>query len=149
MQNESLTVSGQTLPLTRVHTLVIGSGAAGLNAAVQLRANGVEDVAIVRLEQFYPYPGDTLSALLRTYASAEADRAAADQGDGDPRHARLAGILHPVGIVVKPDAVTQGGRLRDIAEVSVEEDFTRAEVDRAADRLVEEAMRLRAVSRRI
>jgi succinate dehydrogenase/fumarate reductase flavoprotein subunit len=30
-----------------IHTLVIGSGAAGLNAAVQLRANGVEDVAVV------------------------------------------------------------------------------------------------------
>jgi succinate dehydrogenase/fumarate reductase flavoprotein subunit len=36
-----------TLPMTWVHTLVIGSGAAGLNAAVQLRANGIEDVLIV------------------------------------------------------------------------------------------------------
>jgi len=35
------------LPLTWVHTLVIGSGAAGLNAAVQLRANGIEDVLIL------------------------------------------------------------------------------------------------------
>jgi len=35
------------VPLTRVHTLVVGSGAAGLNAAVQLRANGVEDVIVV------------------------------------------------------------------------------------------------------
>lgn len=34
-------------PLTWTHTLVIGSGAAGLNAAVQLRANGVEDVRIL------------------------------------------------------------------------------------------------------
>lgn len=33
--------------ITWVHTLVIGSGAAGLNAVVQLRANGVEDVLIV------------------------------------------------------------------------------------------------------
>ncbi len=32
---------------TRVHTLVIGSGAAGLNAAVQLRNQGIEDVLIV------------------------------------------------------------------------------------------------------
>jgi succinate dehydrogenase/fumarate reductase flavoprotein subunit len=41
--------SGQSvsLPLTWVHTLVIGSGAAGLNAAVQLCANGVEDVLII------------------------------------------------------------------------------------------------------
>ena len=35
------------LPVTWVHTLVIGSGAAGLNAAVQLRAGGVDDVLIV------------------------------------------------------------------------------------------------------
>ncbi len=33
--------------ITWVHTLIIGSGAAGLNAAVQLRANGVEDVLII------------------------------------------------------------------------------------------------------
>lgn len=49
----------QTMPLTtpsgdrrevtlfKVHTLVIGSGAAGLNAAVQLHANGIEDICIV------------------------------------------------------------------------------------------------------
>ncbi len=37
----------QTVPMTLVHTLVIGSGAAGLNAAVQLRRQGVEDVLIV------------------------------------------------------------------------------------------------------
>jgi len=35
------------LPVSWVHTLVVGSGAAGLNAAVQLRACGVEDVLIV------------------------------------------------------------------------------------------------------
>jgi len=33
--------------VTWVHTLVIGSGAAGLNAAVQLRANGIDDLLIV------------------------------------------------------------------------------------------------------
>jgi succinate dehydrogenase/fumarate reductase flavoprotein subunit len=35
------------LPLTWVHTLVIGSGAAGLNAALQLHRNGIEDLLIV------------------------------------------------------------------------------------------------------
>ncbi len=35
------------LPLYTVHSLVIGSGAAGLNAAVQLHAQGIEDVLIV------------------------------------------------------------------------------------------------------
>ncbi|MEE9603347.1 MAG: FAD-binding protein [Thermoguttaceae bacterium] len=35
------------LPIRYVHTLVIGSGAAGLNAAVKLKAAGVDDVLIV------------------------------------------------------------------------------------------------------
>lgn len=35
------------LPITRVHTLVIGSGAAGLNAAIQLHGNQIEDIMIV------------------------------------------------------------------------------------------------------
>ncbi len=52
MPNETLTFcapDGQerSIPLTRVHTLVIGSGAAGLNAAVQLAVQGVEDVLVV------------------------------------------------------------------------------------------------------
>ncbi len=47
MQEAIVTIANKTIPLTRVHTLVIGSGAAGLNAAVQLRANGVDDVLII------------------------------------------------------------------------------------------------------
>lgn len=35
------------MPVYVVHTIVIGSGAAGLNAALQLRVNGIEDVLIV------------------------------------------------------------------------------------------------------
>jgi len=43
------TVNGNqdTIPCSWAHTLVIGSGAAGLNAAVQLVRNGVEDVLIL------------------------------------------------------------------------------------------------------
>jgi succinate dehydrogenase/fumarate reductase flavoprotein subunit len=52
MREETLTVrtaagDAVSLPMTWVHTLVIGSGASGLNGAVQLRAAGVEDVLIV------------------------------------------------------------------------------------------------------
>jgi succinate dehydrogenase/fumarate reductase flavoprotein subunit len=52
MREQTLTVAGPagqsvSLPVTWLHTLVIGSGAAGLNAAVQLRAGGVDDVLIV------------------------------------------------------------------------------------------------------
>jgi succinate dehydrogenase/fumarate reductase flavoprotein subunit len=41
------TVSLKTLPILWKHTLIIGSGAAGLNAAVQLHALGIRDLAIV------------------------------------------------------------------------------------------------------
>ena len=41
------TGSGRRTWPSRVHTLVIGSGAAGLNAANQLRAMGIEDVLVV------------------------------------------------------------------------------------------------------
>ncbi|MFC2008866.1 FAD-binding protein [Chloroflexota bacterium] len=47
MHQEKVAISGIDVALTWVHTLVIGSGAAGLNAAIQLRANGVHDVLIV------------------------------------------------------------------------------------------------------
>ena len=35
------------IPITRVHTLILGSGAAGLNAAAQLFLNGIKDVMIL------------------------------------------------------------------------------------------------------
>lgn len=37
----------QDVPVTKVHTLVLGSGASGLNAAAQLKVNGEEDLLIV------------------------------------------------------------------------------------------------------
>lgn len=36
-----------TVPLTSVHTLVLGSGASGLNAAVQLHKQGIDDIVII------------------------------------------------------------------------------------------------------
>ena len=47
MKEDVMDVKGISVPMHWVHTLVIGSGAAGLNAAVQLRAGGVEDVTIL------------------------------------------------------------------------------------------------------
>ena len=45
----SVTAGGRkmNLPFNKVHTLVIGSGAAGLNAAVQLHSSGVTDILII------------------------------------------------------------------------------------------------------
>ncbi len=47
MQKTQIKVSGQEVPVHQLHSLVLGSGAAGLNAAVQLATNGIEDLAIV------------------------------------------------------------------------------------------------------
>jgi len=51
MQQEQLeiTVQGkmQLVPVYWVHSLVLGSGAAGLNAAIQLKRQGIDDVVIV------------------------------------------------------------------------------------------------------
>ena len=44
---EQTAVATTDQPLTWVHTLIIGSGAAGLNAAVQLKQSGVEDLLIL------------------------------------------------------------------------------------------------------
>ncbi|MDP6043545.1 MAG: FAD-binding protein [Dehalococcoidales bacterium] len=47
MREDTIAVTNANIPLTWVHTLVVGSGAAGLNAAVQLRINGMEDILII------------------------------------------------------------------------------------------------------
>ncbi len=52
MHEGPMSIAGRLGPreetaLALVHTLVIGSGAAGLNAAVQLRASGIDDLLIV------------------------------------------------------------------------------------------------------
>lgn len=49
--NKDLTIQisgrSQNIPLTWVHSLVLGSGAAGLNAAAQLKLQGIDDVMII------------------------------------------------------------------------------------------------------
>lgn len=47
MQIETITDSGREIKLFTLHTLVIGSGAAGLNAAIQLKRNGIDDLMII------------------------------------------------------------------------------------------------------
>ncbi len=47
MEQYSIEVKGKAIPVVRVHTLVIGSGAASLNAADRLHQFGIKDLAIV------------------------------------------------------------------------------------------------------
>jgi succinate dehydrogenase/fumarate reductase flavoprotein subunit len=44
---QPLVIGGQVIPITQVHTLVVGSGAAGLNAAVQLKRQGIDDLLVL------------------------------------------------------------------------------------------------------
>jgi succinate dehydrogenase/fumarate reductase flavoprotein subunit len=45
--NEKIGNNDIQVPVIKVHTLILGSGAAGLNAAAQLHLNGVKDIMIV------------------------------------------------------------------------------------------------------
>lgn len=47
MKQETICMDGKDYPLHRIQTIIIGSGAAGLNAAVSLYKEGQQDIAIV------------------------------------------------------------------------------------------------------
>ena len=47
MRQDIICIDGNNYPLYRIQTIVIGSGAAGLNAAVSLYKEGQQDIAIV------------------------------------------------------------------------------------------------------
>lgn len=47
MRCETLQIEGKDVSVCRIHTLVVGSGAAGLNAALQLSRKGIGDVLII------------------------------------------------------------------------------------------------------
>ena len=52
MQHENIVIGQSTLPLVRVQTIVVGSGAAGLNAAVSLFSEGRRDIALLTEAKF-------------------------------------------------------------------------------------------------
>jgi len=54
-----------------VHRVVICTGKVYYDLLAERRDKGVDDVAIVRLEQIYPFPERTLGAVLKPYANAE------------------------------------------------------------------------------
>ena len=56
---------------TDVKRVVICSGKVYYDLLAERRAKGVKDVAILRLEQMYPFPQNTLGRLLAPYANAD------------------------------------------------------------------------------
>jgi 2-oxoglutarate dehydrogenase E1 component len=58
------------LPATKVRRVVFCSGKVYFDLLEARRAEEVRDVAIVRIEQLYPFPGDDYAAALRHYPNA-------------------------------------------------------------------------------
>jgi 2-oxoglutarate decarboxylase len=54
----------------RVRRIVYCSGKIGLEALAERAKRGVDDVAIVRVEQLYPFPGDRMREIARSYPNA-------------------------------------------------------------------------------
>ena len=59
------------LKAARVKRVVLCSGKVYYDLLETRRAEGLEDVAIVRMEQLYPFPRDALTALMKRYPKAK------------------------------------------------------------------------------
>jgi len=77
MHKSKIKTRHKEFPFIRVNTLIIGSGAAGLNAAVQLFERGIEDIAILT-EKWGGGTSNNAGSDKQTYY-----RLAADDLDGD------------------------------------------------------------------
>ncbi len=55
----------------KVKRVVISSGKVYYDLLAERREKGVDDVALVRLEQIYPFPEKTIGAVLKPYSKAE------------------------------------------------------------------------------
>ena len=55
----------------KVRRVVVCTGKVYYDLLAERRDKGVDDVAILRLEQIFPFPERTLGVILRTYANAE------------------------------------------------------------------------------
>jgi 2-oxoglutarate dehydrogenase E1 component len=58
-------------PPEQVRRVVLCSGKVYYDLLAERRQRGINDVAILRLEQFYPFPEKTLGRLLAPYRNAE------------------------------------------------------------------------------
>ncbi|MCK5821302.1 MAG: FAD-binding protein [Bacteroidales bacterium] len=77
MHKSKIKIGVNEYPFLRVNTLIIGSGAAGLNAAVQLFEHGIEDIAVLT-EKWGGGTSNNAGSDKQTYY-----RLAADDKEGD------------------------------------------------------------------
>ena len=67
---QSLIDEADPIDPSTVRRIVLCSGKVYFDLLEQRRADGITDVAIVRLEQLYPFPGEEYEAVLNRYANA-------------------------------------------------------------------------------
>ncbi|MEA1878941.1 MAG: FAD-binding protein [Bacteroidota bacterium] len=77
MHKSKIKIGHKEFPFIRVNTLIIGSGAAGLNAAVQLFERGIEDIAILT-EKWGGGTSNNAGSDKQTYYRLAADGQAGD-----------------------------------------------------------------------
>ena len=63
-------VIDDTLPADEVRRVVLATGKVALDILVARESKGVNDVAVVRVEQLYPWPAEQIEAALSRYARA-------------------------------------------------------------------------------
>ena len=113
--------TAQLVPDDKVKRVILCSGKVYYDLFEERAKRGIKDVAIVRVEQLYPWPKDTISSQIRRYPCGRnrlVPGRARQYGRLDVRHA--AAQFHPRGNqprpassdVLRPRAVGGGGHRR-------------------------------------
>ena len=91
-------------PPDQVRRVVLCSGKVYYDLLAERRAQGITDVALLRLEQLYPFPVNTLPKLLAPYARAElvwCQEEPQNMGAWCYADRRIEAVLAPLGIAAK------------------------------------------------
>ena len=67
-------VIDDTVPADEVRRVVLATGKVALDILVARESKGVNDVAVVRVEQLYPWPAEQIEAALSRYAPRQRSR---------------------------------------------------------------------------
>lgn len=93
MHRSKVHIGGLEFPFVRIHSLIIGSGAAGLNAAVQLFEQGIEDIAILT-EKWGGGTSNNAGSDKQTYYRLAVDGPSGDSSLEMARDLQKGGCMH-------------------------------------------------------
>ncbi len=116
-----------------VRAVLLSSGKLYYELAAKREKESRTDVAIVRLEQFYPFPGDQVLEQLARYPNAKAVRWAQEEPENMGAYAFVHARLHsalPKGIafshVARPESASPAGGSATIHELEQQDLLARA-----------------------